>query len=116
MKSARTGSEALFGVFDWLASSPTPASATEIPAGKLTLRWTGQRGTRWANRKFKPARVGDTFGIWRVIELLPRDHTANERVRVACLEGHERDCYVFNLRKPPQRCPVCPRPRTTPQR
>jgi hypothetical protein len=58
-----------------------------------------------ARRRYPRAKVGDTFGTARVVALLRRDSTSNERVRVRCIHGSERDVYVFNLRKNPRcRC------------
>lgn len=59
-------------------------------------------------RKHPPAKVGDMFGNREVIAVLPKDSTCNERVRVRCPFGHERDAYVFNLRKHSQ-CSHCRR-------
>jgi hypothetical protein len=58
-------------------------------------------------RKWPYARVGDIFGAFEVIALLPRDYSGNERVRARCVCTRERDCYVFNLRRRAgsNRCP-----------
>jgi len=51
-------------------------------------------------RKFPPAAIGDMFGTQRVVALLERDATCNERVEAQCERcGNRRVSYVFNLRK-----------------
>lgn len=86
-------SAALFGVFAWV-----PPFEDRIPATRQERRRFKPRGTRREGRKHRPIEVGDIHGPYRVIALLERDATSNERVRVACNQGHERDVYVFNLR------------------
>ena len=53
-------------------------------------------------------KVGDRFGVWRVVALLPRGVRSDERVEVICPEGHRREVFVFNLRKRPG-CRKCGR-------
>jgi ribosomal protein L44E len=60
-------------------------------------------------RTYPRAQVGDTFGELRVVALLDTDYTSNERVRVSCPNGHERENYVFNLRKSSGACRACGR-------
>lgn len=61
------------------------------------------------NRTYAPARVGDLFGRRRVVRLLPRDASSNERVLARCEDcGEERAAYVFNLRAH-SGCKRCPR-------
>lgn len=67
-----------------------------------------------ARRIHPRAAVGDTFGAYRVIALLEPDYSSNERVRVSCDNGHERDAYVFNLRRSRPRCSRCLRVRPPP--
>lgn len=96
----RTGSEALFGIFDGL---PLVSYEAWIPPPRRDR-------TRRVNqvRKHPPLAVGDICGAFHVIALVENDATCNERVRVACSQGHERICYAFNLRKSPK-CTRCPR-------
>lgn len=66
----------------------------------------GHRGDTSRARKHPVAKVGDMLGDRRVVALLPRDHTGNERVAVKCPAGHRREGYVFNFRqqKPCRQC------------
>lgn len=49
-------------------------------------------------RHYPVVRVGDRFGERVVVQVLPRDHTSNERVRWRCACGREGAGYTFNLR------------------
>jgi hypothetical protein len=56
----------------------------------------------YGGRIYPPAKVGDVFGDHVVLEILPRDRTSNELVRVRCKCGRERSAYMFNVRKVPE--------------
>jgi hypothetical protein len=70
-------------------------SAPSPPPSTKRLRAFG-------GRIYPPAKVGDVFGDHVVLELLPRDRTSNELVRVRCKCGRERSAYMFNVRKVPE--------------
>jgi hypothetical protein len=67
---------------------------------RAVLSRIGEPGRPFGGERRHPrAKLGDSFGCWEVVELLAPDYTCNERVRVRCPHGFERDSYVFNLRK-----------------
>lgn len=63
---------------------------------------TGPTGTReGGRRKYPPLKVGDIVGVgWRVVALLPRDSTSNEKVETECVQcGVRSHRYAFNARR-----------------
>lgn len=62
---------------------------------------TDRRPPFHLRRKHPEAKVGDTFGPYRVTKTFARGHKgrSDERVAWVCTCGREGASYVFNLRK-----------------
>ena len=82
--------------------------ASSLPEGEtMTTRGIHKEGGK---RKHPPAQVGQKIGTmgFKILAVLPRDRTSNERVRITCKKGHEREGYLFNFRAA-KTCPLCVR-------
>lgn len=76
---------------------------------RLTRRKGGRKpGYQYdRKRKFRPLKVGDRFGCWRVISILGRGYGGRSDVRVSlrCDCGAQKDAYDFNARSQTGPCP-----------
>lgn len=81
-------------------ATPAPPEVT-----KPTPKQRAPRGMRMGGvRRHPPAAVGDRFGPYTVVALVPRGARSDERVMVVCSQcGSRRKAYVFNLRKVSER-------------
>jgi len=61
--------------------------------------WT-RKGPSGRPRKYDEPKIGERYGVWKVVALLGRGHRGRSdlRIEIQCVCGRRAETYEFNLR------------------